>query len=184
MKKIILPVVLSAIALTAIGTAIISCEKKEIAQSTSSQSTIPTKPGKGDIEKLMPPSGSVTLLSGICGQITCAPPGFAVFSKNNHFKVVKDAYTIANYPANMHYTFYIKGTHISGNLYNIDSVYAVNCSQNAPEFARSTFLNSTQYYVRITETTQPNPPAHDVIDIATPSPLIPFTTGTDLGQPC
>lgn len=179
MKKIILPVVWSVLASTAIGTTIISCEKKDV-----SQTTVSKKPSEGFTEKLIPPYGSVTILSGTCSQIICSPTGLFSFAHMNHIKITKDANTIANYPANMRYSIYVLGAHVSGNLYTIDSVTTFNCTQNAPEFASPSLLNSTQYYVRITDAAGGPPPAHDVIDITTPPPCIPFTTGTDKGQPC
>ena len=181
MKKIILSVVLSVIALTTIGTAIVSCEKETISQTTASAKK---KPGNGDVEKLMPPNCSVTNLAGICGGLTCAPPAFVVSSKYNYVRFTKDAYTIANYPANMRYTIYLKGTLVSGNLYNISKVAEFTCTENAPGYANAVLNNSTQYYVRITDAAGGAPPATDIVDITSPSPCIPFFTSTDKGQPC
>jgi len=182
MKKMILSVVVCVFALTTIGTAIISCEKNEnLKQSTATGSK---KPANAAIEKIMPPNISITVLSGICGGLTCAPPAFVVPLKNNRIRITKDAYTIANYPANMRYTIYVKGTLVSGNLYNISKVAEFNCTQNAPTYASSVLANSTQYYVRITDAAGGPPPANDIIDITSPSPAFPFISGTDSGQPC
>jgi hypothetical protein len=181
MKRMILSAALCVFALATAGTAVVSCEKSENLKPTAACSK---KPGHGAVEKIMPPNATVTNLAGICGGITCAGPGFALPSKNNYIRMTKDAYTIANYPANMRYTIYLKGTHISGNLYNIGKVAEFSCTQNAPEYASSILNNTTQYYLRLTDAAGSAPPANDVIDITTPSPAIPFVTANYKGQPC
>ncbi len=181
MKKIILSVVVCAIALTTIGTVIVSCEKeRDIKQSAALDSN---KPDNGD-EKIMPPVISITVLSGICKNVTCAPNALFTINKRNRIQMTKDAYTIANYPANMRYTIYKRTTHVSGNLYNIERIAEFNCTQNAPVYSSELLDDSTIYYVRITDAAGGGPPQYDVIDITTPSPAFPFTSGTDKGDPC
>lgn len=182
MKKMILPVVLCVIALTAISTAMVSCEKENITQPQAVQTA--KKPGKGDTQKIMPPVIAITNLSGICKGITCAEPAPFSIYQFNRIRMTKDAYTLANYPATMRYTIYKRTTHISGNLYNIEKIAEFDCSQNAPEYSSSLLQNSTTYYVRITIPSGGSLPAADVIDITTPSPAFAFTSGTSKGQPC
>jgi hypothetical protein len=182
MKKMILSVVVCAIALTTIGTVIVSCEKeRDIKQSATLDSK---KPGNGEAEKIMPPFITITNLSGICKNVTCAPNALFTINKRNRIQITKDAYTLANYPANMRYTIYKKTTLVSGNLYNIERIDEFNCTQNAPVYSSQLLDDATIYYVRITDAAGGAPPQYDVIDITTPSPAFPFTSGTDKGDPC
>lgn len=182
MKKMILSVVVCAIALTTIGTVIVSCEKERtIKQSTTVDSK---KPGNEGTEKIMPPNITIANLSGICQGITCATPAPFSISQYNRIRITKDAYTIANYPATMRYTIYTLGAHISGNYYYINRITDFDCPQNAPVYSNTLLNNSTQYYMRISDPSGAALPATDIIDITTPSPTFPFTTANYKGLPC
>ncbi len=188
MKQMALPVVLSAITLIMIGTSTLSCEKKAIAKQTGEKiETKNTKPKKtGDTEKLQPAYGSVTVLSKVCGPIECAPSGFLGFTHYNQIRITKDAATLAIYPANMRYTIYVKGTLVTGNVYNLIKVDEFNCTQNAPLYADPALANSTQYFVLITDASVfPAPPVNNMVDITGYHPMISFTTGNGKdGLPC
>lgn len=186
MKKMTLPIVLCAIALIAVGTSTISCEKKTVTKQTQ-EKIDKKKPYKtGDAAKLQPAYGSVTVLSKVCGPIECAPSGFFGFTHYNRIRITKDAATIAIYPANMRYTIYAKGSPASGNVYHLTKVDEFNCTQNAPLYADPALANSSVYYVLITDASVfPAPPASNMVDITGPHPMIPFTSGNGKdGLPC
>jgi hypothetical protein len=184
MKKITLSVVLCVIAGALIMTSIISCEKKEVITRSQETSVKNPKTG-GDTEKLIPPRCSVTVLSACCGPIECAPGPLFGFTHYNRIQIVKDANTIASYPATMRYTIYVLGSHVSGNIYNITKVDEFVCSQTSPQYANTLLANTTMYYVRIADLSVPLGAATGTIDITVPQPLAPFFTanGKD-GLPC
>ena len=184
MKKMTLPAVLCVVALITVAGSMVSCEKKELRKPLETSTGKPLNEEASP--KLMPASVSVTILSAYCGPIECAPGPFLGFTHYNRIRITKDAYTIANYPATMRYTIYVLGSHISGNLYNIDRVDEFNCSQNAPQYCDPLLANATQHYVYITDPSSlPAPPLSMVFDISTSSHIIPFFTGNGKdGLPC
>lgn len=187
MKKINFKVVLGVIAFSAtIGTTVISCEKKVITKQ-SSETAVVKKPGTvSATEKIEQASGTVTVLGGNCGPITCSnSAGLGGITPYNYIRISKNAYTLSHYPANMRYSIYQVSGSGSGNIYPVTRIAEFTCTENSPEYANKLLANSTTYYVYITDPSVPSPGLTFNIDITAYSPMIKFVTGNyKTGLPC